>query len=283
MTTRHLPPLAVMLAVFAPLALACADDVPPAPAPTLAVEDPITLFQDINNLAIVSTLKLTDDQMAKIIDLYAGKDGWLAKLLQNDMLTKLRGLRGRLIRGETVSLEEFGQMNQAVLGTLQQNDFLDKLAKLFTPEQLADLEQPFRRQMQAAAAKAGQAPVEPLLNQIAGFRGADDENWVTETNKIADDVAAAAGAKGTPPYEQTRRDFVELLNRVRRMNDKQFAEGQKELLENLKLLVPKAYVPKTGNEAVTKELHRPATMMIFLSPRMYGLLQEMRAAHAQPK
>jgi hypothetical protein len=277
-TYRRLLPLVALCAILAPASRLLAEDI--APVPVAAMSDPLTLFQDLNQLAIINGLKLTDDQLAKIIDLYAGKDGWLSQLLRNETLAKLQALRARLIRGEDVSMEEFGQINQAVLGAVQQNTFLDGLAKVFTAEQMADLEQPFRRQMQAAAAKAGAAPVQPLLNQLGAFRGLDDENWVTETNKIADDVAVAAGAKGTPANEQTRRDFVEFLNRIRRMNDKQFAEAQKELLENLKLLVPPAYVPKTGNEATNKELRRPATMMIFLSPRVYVLLQEMRAARA---
>ena len=283
MTARLLLILTVLSALLAPVALLRADDKPAPPALALTDEDPITLFQDLNQLAIIGALKLTDEQMAKICDLYTGKDGWFAQLQKNDTIAKLRAFRARMVRGEAVSLDELGALNTLVLGALQQNDFLDKIAKILTPDQMAELEQPFRRQMQAAAAKAGQAPVEPLLTQIATFRGMDDEVWVTETNKIADDVAAAAGAKGTPPYDQTRRDFVEFLNRVRRMNDKQFAEGQKELLENLKALVPKEYIPRTGNEAATKELHRPATMMLFLSPRMCVLMQEMRAARAQPK
>ena len=297
----------VLVCIFVPLAFSAAHCAPPAEpaAPTTTAPQPLdaaTLAQDLALLVRLANVEFTEAQLDKLLALYkaalaaqpavldtraAARTARRASLdLTEQEVKTLTSIRERLIAGGMVSPHEL-QVGMRMVGGkragsylsvgLSNANILSQIPTILTPDQIAELVRP--RKSRVKARKQPGPIVEPILARIVKLREADDDHWAAGVEEIATSGAAQAGEPDSDAYKQTHENLMECFGHIRKMDDKQFAEGQKEILENLRALFPEDYDPSV-DVAVGARQTRQALTVVFLSTRTPVLLQEMKLAHA---
>ena len=268
----------------------------PAAAPgTLDAE---TLAQDLSLILRLSAIGLTDDQLDKLLALYkttfntppaeldakaAARAARRAKLdLTDQEIKTLTSVRERLISGGMVAPHEL-QVAWKMVGGKRAANYLPggllnaslivQVQAILTPDQLEKLVRP----VQLKVAKQPGPMVTPILARLTKLRDADDEHWAAGVEDIAISAAAQAGQPDSDAYKQTYQNLMECFAHIRKMDDKQFAEGQAEILENLRVLFPADYDPRADVVPTARQTRQILTV-VFLCTRTPVLLQEMKQA-----
>jgi hypothetical protein len=255
----------------------CADT-----AASAAPADISTLAQDIMSLNVLASLNLADAQIDQLLAVYRSPTPPAAPPAPATVKL-LQGIREELIEGKpvdplelTTAWQLIGRKRFAQAGPTLPDETADRILRVLTPAQLRTLMRPGGNR---AGVRRGVAPqVEPILQRLKVLRdNGDDEAWARETHNLAASIAAEVGDEGSDAYKQECANLADFFHRVHGMNDKQFADGQKELLENLRALVPEGYSP--GPAAVYTDVQkRTVVATTFAAPRMPLLLQEIKQA-----
>jgi hypothetical protein len=281
-----------------PAATTAATPVAAAPQPL----DAATLAQDVTLLMRIAGIDLTDEQLDKLLAIYqaaynaqpaeldaraAARARRRAKLDLTELeIKQITTVRERLIAGGVVAPHELQVAWRAVGAKrtteflpvgLRNNDLILQIAAVLTADQVAGLMRPLKNQIRAR--KQPGPVVEPVLARLTKLRDTDDEHWAAGADEIAKSAAVQAGTPTSDAYKQTYQNLMDCFSHLRKMSDMQFADGQKEILENLRVLFPADY-DATTEVALTDRQKVQILTYIFLSTRTPVLLQEMKQARA---
>ncbi len=139
------------------------------------------------------------------------------------------------------------------------------------------------RQAAANNQKFEQAAADRALKTIGKLRQADDQSWTASRAALANALSSAAGAEGTLQRDNSRRMFVDFLNRIRKMPDAEFARSQGELSAELAALMPAGGSLTVAMAEVNPSQVQGALAATLLHPRAPQLLEELLASKPKPQ
>lgn len=253
-------------------------------------------YMDVEILMRIAALELSDAQLQALAAFYQEHPFAPPDLkLVEAVADKVEAFRLRLISGTPTKPEDMqalGQEMQAAFTQFNPMAELGKTVKELTVDE-KELWGMLTQKQQAALLQtvptvppglAQVDPAHPPLTMLKRLRDiADDQEWVKERDRLAQALAAAAGAEGTPERENRRRMFVEFFNRVEQMPEADFVAKLNELGAELAALLPAgADAALALAEADPTRIHM-ALLFTFLNPRYPVLLHEMQAAKAKAK
>ncbi len=243
-------------------------------------------WMDIALLMQVGQLNLTDAQLQAFAALYEQHPPGKPDLaVVQEAADKLEAFRRDMLAGgqqKPDDWEAMGKLIQAAFAEFNRGTDTGKTAEL-TPEEKLVWGLLAPEQQGKLLGGADPAAMErSALSVLKQLRTLDQAAWPEKRDKLANLLAAGAGAEGTPARANALQMGLDFLNRVRDMTDAEFAQKQKELGAEAATLVP----PGANLSAVLLEfdpsaLHQ-ALRGTLLNPRAPRLLQEMQATRAKP-
>lgn len=277
-----------LIAVFVSallLATACqAQDKAPS-AHMLCVARVMEALRDMQVLGVLVALQLTEAQTKSLAAVYQQFPVPAADpALVQEAAAKIEQIRGRLVSGTLTDMAplqspEMQKLLAAVFGDfghrpdqaeqpVTELTAAEKLVwAILTPAQQGRL---FGGgDMRLAGARA--------MDVLGRQRTADGPTWTAFRDHLAEAIAAGAGAAGTPARDNSRRMFVDFLDRLRKMSAADFAAKQQELGSEIAALLPPGFdLVNLAAEFDPGGVH-VALGMSLLHPRAPALLEEMQA------
>ncbi len=265
------------------------------------------LLEEIYLLQRIVPLALTDVQLEAVLGLY-DKYPSAAEPEQDQVVAKLQEIKRRLLGGTPLVATDLATlrdlMRQAYRGRRGEDNTppppggapgaapappatgpfaLSSLEQAlwdqFTPQQravlLGDVRGPAANNQKADVALSKRAMV-----QVAELRQLDDPRWPAERDRLATALAAGAGEAGSAQVDNSRKLFVDFLERVRRMSGADFANRQDELAAELLALLPPHTNLIVALAEYDKKLVHDAMSASLAHPRAAELLRQMKAARA---
>lgn len=247
----------------------------------------LSAIMDVELLSKIAPLKLTDSQLqalAALYEQYGFKTPDLATA--RAAADQVEAVRQRLIVGEQFKPFEEQALQQALQTAFTQfagpgAEWGKPVTELKPEEKLAwGLLTPEQQGTLVGGGNPQEASMR-AMQIIAQSRAAEEEAWVQTRDRLAASLSAAAGADGTPARENSRRMFLDFLNRIRDMTPADFAAKQAELSGELTALLPPGTNLAAALSIVDLASIRQALWQSLLNPRAPGLLKEMEAARAK--
>ncbi|MBU0610865.1 MAG: hypothetical protein KKI08_23500 [Armatimonadetes bacterium] len=241
---------------------------------------------DITLLMQVGHLNLTAAQLQALAALYEQHPPGEPDLaVVQEAADKLEAFRRDMLAGgaqKPADQEALGKLIQTAFAEFNPGADADKAAEL-TPEEKLVWGLLTPEQQGKLIGGADPAAMERrALSVLKQLRALDQAAWPEKRDRLANLLAAGAGAEGTPARANALQMCLDFLNRVRDMTDAEFAQKQKELGAEAVTLVPQgANLSAILLEFDPSALHQ-SLRGTLLNPRTPRLLREMQAARAKP-
>lgn len=249
------------------------------------------LLDDINVLQRLVPLKLTDEQLAAVLQVYENQPAEP----EAESVQKMREMKQRLVGGTALVSSDL-----AILRGLAQRALGVRRGEVQAGEPAVERLTPLGQSiwdlltMQQKASLLGEVSGPAADNQRAGrqvalravraigsWRGLDPAQWTAARDFVAKALAAPAGTPDTDAYRNAVRLYTEFLDRIKAMPDTDFARGQDELTAELQALVPLSGHLTVALAECTPRQIVGAMAVSFLAPTAPRLLKEIQAARAQ--
>lgn len=272
--------------------------VTPCLAQEAAVPKPVLLplmqaldgWMDTIILIRLAPLKLTDAQLATFAALYQQHPFPPPDVkLATDAAAQVAAIRQQLLKGEELKpadQEALGKALQQAFKQFDDNGMQDQtpVTELTAEEKLVwgvlTVEQ--QKALLGMADGAAGALGDRSLQLLKRLRTLDEAEWAKTRDRLAELLAAQAGAEGTPARANAKQMVLDYLNRVRAMTDADFAAKQKELAAEAGTMVPAgSNLAEIMREFDPTPLHQ-TLVQTLLNPRMPALLEAMVAARKKP-
>ena len=250
----------------------------------------IRAMVDVQVLQELLALKLTDAQLQSLEAVYKQFPVALGMLAAaQGAAQQTEAYRDKLLTeppGDPNNLAEAKAMQQAlnVIGRLfgGNPEPGDDFATILTPQELAVWAVLTGEQrahvMNCTDAKSA---ARAALEVVGRLRDRDEPAWVKARDRLADSLAAGAGAAGTPARDNCRQLLTDFLDRVRRLKEGDLAKQQEQLTTELSLLL----LPGTDFAAALGEtapgLVRAALARTLLRSQTPDLLRAVQANRAR--
>jgi hypothetical protein len=257
------------------------------------------LMEEITLLQRIVPLALTDAQLDQLLKLYAANPP-AEEPGMAEAMAKLQAMKQRLLAGTPLVATDLATlrdaMRQAARGWRDEAPAAPAPAPppagltpleqaawdlLMVPQRaalLGDVRGPAANNQKADAALAKRA-----LQVIKQMLALDEAQWLAARDRLAAALAAGAGVPNAPAVDNCRKLFVEFLDRVRKMNQADFARRQDELGAELQALLPPGTNLVVALAEFEPRLIHDAMAAGLLHPRVPDLLQQIKTARATPQ
>ncbi len=234
----------------------------------------LSLAQDVMLLVQIEPLRLSQDQVAALLDIYRGDEA----TQQIEAIDRVLSFKERLLRGEQVSPVELRDalslLREGRGRQTKQNDKkLDRVLDVLTDWQKTLLGGGILRF--AGRAGRGRYADELAVGVLVGLTRVPEQQWPEVRSQRAQCVAGAA--TGTDP-KQVEEAVGEFLDRVHAMDENEVRAKADELVEEANALATTPIPVLMLLRSVDEQEVRRRAAQLFLNPVLPSLLDEMAEA-----
>ncbi len=256
------------------------------------------LLEEITVLQRLVPLQLTEAQIEQILAAYAQHP---ASYEQAETIARLQEIKRQLLSGERLVAADLANLRELARTALQERRRLFGQAPAAPaaappPEAaLSPLEQAIWKvltvpqraallgDVRGAAAnnqRAEQQLSRRALQLIGQMLPYEEARWQAARDKLIAALIAGVGAENSPERENARQLFLDFFERLRKMNQAEFAQRQEELAAELLALLPPQTNLAVALAEYNPQLIKEAMARSLTHPRAPDLLRQMREARA---